>query len=114
MCRAKHRESSLLDFYRNLNSDKYKNLVQLAKKMLSIFSITYICKQTFSIMNMNKQHSSLFNDSLEDIPKISTSLMFQIMTNLLLESDAMFTLVFGISLYKFLLSLKYYTTMIYA
>ena len=47
MCKTKHRESSLLDFYRSLNSDKYKNLVQLAKKTLSIFGSTYICEQTF-------------------------------------------------------------------
>ena len=44
VCKIKHRESSLLDFYRNLNSDKYKNPVQLAKKKLSIFGNTYICK----------------------------------------------------------------------
>ena len=27
LCKTKHRESSLLDFYRSLNSDKYKNLI---------------------------------------------------------------------------------------
>ena len=42
--------------------------------MLSIFGSTYICEQTFSITNMNKneQRSSLSNESLEDILKIST------------------------------------------
>ena len=76
--KTKHRESSLLDFYRSLNSDKYKNLVQLAKKTLSIFGSTYICEQTFSIMNMskNKQRSSLSNENLVDILKISTSHMY--------------------------------------
>ena len=76
--KTKHRESSLLDFYRSLNSDKYKNLVQLAKKTLSIFGSTYICEQTLSIMNMskNKQRSSLSNENLEDILKISTSHMY--------------------------------------
>ena len=44
VCKIKRRESSLLDFYRNLNSDKYKNPAQLAKKKLSIFGNTYICK----------------------------------------------------------------------
>ena len=76
--KTKHRESSLLDFYKSLNSDNYKNLVQLAKKTLSIFGSTYICEQTFSIMNMikNKQRSSLSNENLEDILKISTSHMY--------------------------------------
>ena len=71
--KTKHKESSLLDLYRNLNSDKYKNFVQLAKKMLSIFGSTYLCEQTFSIMDMNKnkQCSSLSNEGLEDILKIS-------------------------------------------
>ena len=78
MCKTKHRKISLLDFYGRLNSDRYKNLVQLAKKMLSIFGSTYICEQTFSIMNMNKneQRSSLSNESLEDILKISTFHMY--------------------------------------
>ena len=80
MCKTKHRESSLLDFYRSLNNDKYKNLVQLAKKTLSIFGSTYICEQTFSIINMNenKQRFSLSNESLEDILKlrVSTSQMY--------------------------------------
>ena len=51
---TKHRESSLLDCYRSLNRDKYKNLVQSAKKTLSIFGVIYICEQAFSIMNINK------------------------------------------------------------
>ena len=75
--KIKHRESSLLNFYRSLNSDRYKNLIGLAQKTLSIFGSTYICEQTFSLMNMNKnkQRSSLSNESLEDILKISTSHM---------------------------------------
>uniref|UniRef100_A0A8C0GSN7 SPIN-DOC-like zinc-finger domain-containing protein n=1 Tax=Chelonoidis abingdonii TaxID=106734 RepID=A0A8C0GSN7_CHEAB len=46
-------------------------------KTFSIFGSTYICEQTFSIMNMNKnkQRSSLTDDHLEDIMKISTSNM---------------------------------------
>ena len=76
-CKTKHRESSLLDFYKGLNSDKYKNLVQLAKKTLSIFSITYICEQTFDYEYEQEQAaSSLSNESLEDILKISTFQMY--------------------------------------
>ncbi|XP_050819799.1 general transcription factor II-I repeat domain-containing protein 2A-like isoform X2 [Gopherus flavomarginatus] len=71
--RNKHRASSLWDFYKNLDNEKYKNLIEVALKMFSIFGSTYICEQTFSIMNKIKQHSSLIDDHLEDIMKISTS-----------------------------------------
>ena len=47
VCKIKHSKSSLLDFYRSLNSDKYKNLVQLTKKTLSIFGSTYLCDKLF-------------------------------------------------------------------
>ncbi|CAM4604779.1 unnamed protein product [Lepidochelys kempii] len=75
--RNKHRESSLWDVYKSLDNEKYKNLIEVALKTFSIFGNTYICEQTFSIMNMNKnkQCSSLTEDHLEDIMKISTSNM---------------------------------------
>jgi hypothetical protein len=73
--RNKHRESSLRDFYKSLDSEKYKNLIEVAQKTFSILGSTYIGEQTFSIMNMNnkKQRSSLTNEHLKDILKISTS-----------------------------------------
>ena len=72
VCKTKHSESSLLDFYRSLNNDKYINLVELPKKTQSIFGSTYKCEQTFSIVNMNKnkQRFSLSNECLEDILKM--------------------------------------------
>uniref|UniRef100_K7FWM9 SPIN-DOC-like zinc-finger domain-containing protein n=1 Tax=Pelodiscus sinensis TaxID=13735 RepID=K7FWM9_PELSI len=72
--RNKHRESSLRDFYKSLDNEKYKNLIEVTLKTFSIFGSTYICEQTFSIMNMNKNkhRSSLTDDHLEDIMKIST------------------------------------------
>ncbi|KAG6926376.1 GTF2I repeat domain containing 2 [Chelydra serpentina] len=75
--RNKHRESSLRDFYKSLDNEKYKNLIEVALKTFSIFGSTYICEQTFSIMSMNKnkQRSSLADNHLEDIMKISTSNM---------------------------------------
>ncbi|CAM5094862.1 unnamed protein product, partial [Eretmochelys imbricata] len=75
--RNKHRESSLQDVYRSLDNEKYKNLIEVALKTFSIFGSTYICEQTFSIMNTNKnkQRSSLTDNHLEDIMKISTSNM---------------------------------------
>ena len=67
-------------------------------------------------MNKNKQCSSLSNESLKDILKISTSHIYiQIITNSLQGSDAMFHIgVCDQSVHKFLLSLKYYTMIMYA
>ena len=47
-------------------------------KTFCIFGSTYICGQTFSIMNMNKykQRSSLTDNHLEDILKTATSSIF--------------------------------------
>ncbi|CAM4581205.1 unnamed protein product [Lepidochelys kempii] len=71
----RHRESSLQDVYKSLDNEK--NLIEVALKTFGVFGSTYICEQTFSIMNMNKnkQRSSLTDDHLEDIVKISTSNM---------------------------------------
>jgi 17beta-estradiol 17-dehydrogenase/3beta-hydroxysteroid 3-dehydrogenase/mitotic-spindle organizing protein 1 len=52
--RNKHRESSLQEFYRSLDIEKYKDLIEGAMKTFSIFGSTYICEQTFSIMNKSK------------------------------------------------------------
>jgi 17beta-estradiol 17-dehydrogenase/3beta-hydroxysteroid 3-dehydrogenase/mitotic-spindle organizing protein 1 len=75
--RNKPRESSLQEFYRSLDSEKYKDLTEGAMKTFSIFGSTYICEQTFSVMNMNKnkQRSCLTNDHLEDICKMYTTNM---------------------------------------
>jgi hypothetical protein len=73
--RNKHRESSMRDFYKSLDSEKYKNLIEVAQKTFSILGSTYVGEQTFSIMNMNnnKQRSSLNKEHFKDILKISTS-----------------------------------------
>jgi 17beta-estradiol 17-dehydrogenase/3beta-hydroxysteroid 3-dehydrogenase/mitotic-spindle organizing protein 1 len=75
--RKQHRESSLQEFYRSLDSEKYKDLTEGTMKTFSIFGSTYICEQTFSIMNMNKnkQCSCLTNDHLEDFCKMYTTNM---------------------------------------
>uniref|UniRef100_A0A674I7K9 SPIN-DOC-like zinc-finger domain-containing protein n=1 Tax=Terrapene triunguis TaxID=2587831 RepID=A0A674I7K9_9SAUR len=80
--RNKHRESSLRDFYKSLDNE-------VALKTFSLFGRTYICEQTFSIMNMNKnkQRSSLTDNHLEDIMKISTSNMTPNATSLLPKRD---------------------------
>ena len=59
--KSKHGKSSMQGFYKCLNKEGLKNLLNLAKQMFSLFGSTYICEQTFSVMNFNKnkQRSSL-------------------------------------------------------
>ena len=72
--KSKHGESSLQDFYKCLNNEGFKNLLNLLKQMFSLFGSTYICEQMFSVMNFNKnkQRSSLNDGHLENILKISS------------------------------------------
>ncbi|KAF7654558.1 hypothetical protein LDENG_00068360 [Lucifuga dentata] len=46
-----------------------------AKKMLSLLGSTYLCEQTFSVMNLNKNllKSRLSDFHLHDILRISTT-----------------------------------------
>ena len=73
--KSKHEESSLQDFYKCLHKKEFKNLLTLAKQMFSLFGITIICKQKFSVMklNENKLRSLLADGHLEDIFKMSGS-----------------------------------------
>ena len=66
---------SLLDFYRKLDKGKYPHMRTFAKRMLSLFGSTYICEQTFSVMNLNKTRvrSRLTDPHLLDILRISTT-----------------------------------------
>ena len=73
--KSKLGESSLKDFYKCLNKESFKNLLTKVKRIFSLFGSTYICEQTFSVMNFdkNKQRSSLTDGHLEDILKIPCS-----------------------------------------
>ncbi|KAL3968683.1 KRAB domain-containing zinc finger protein [Sarotherodon galilaeus] len=74
-CRGKHRQCSLVDFYRQLDKDRFPEVRSLAKKMLSLFGSTYLCEQTFSVMNLNKNRlrSRMSDSHLRDILRISTT-----------------------------------------
>ena len=73
----KYREhqQDLCNFYKLLDDEKYGNLKKLARKYLVIFSSTYICEQTFSLMNLNKSatRSSLNDLHLEAVLRIATT-----------------------------------------
>ena len=61
-------------FYQYLFSG-YPKLTSLAAKILSMFRTTYLCKQTFSVINLNKtKHCSrLTNGHFNDIVKCAVT-----------------------------------------
>ncbi|XP_073807411.1 general transcription factor II-I repeat domain-containing protein 2-like [Danio rerio] len=74
-CRGKHQQCSLVDFYRQLDKGRFPEMRSFAKKMLSLFGSTYLCEQTFSVMNLNKNRlrSKMSDSHLRDILRISTT-----------------------------------------
>lgn len=73
--RGRQQHHSLVDYYRQLDKGKYPQMRHFAKRMLSLFGSTYLCEQTFSVMNLNKTsvRSRLTDSHLRDILRISTS-----------------------------------------
>ena len=71
--RNKFNEDNLLNFYCCIDRNNYKWLLDNALKMTSLFGSTYICEQTFSILNINKSktRNGMSNESLESILKFS-------------------------------------------
>ncbi|XP_033842308.1 general transcription factor II-I repeat domain-containing protein 2-like [Periophthalmus magnuspinnatus] len=65
----------LNDFYASLNEATFPNLRRTAQKMLTLFGSTYLCEQTFSVMNINKdRHRSRLTDQhLGSILRIATT-----------------------------------------
>lgn len=70
-------KTNLVDFYGSLPSENYKELKNFAQQIITMFGSTYICEQTFSILNYrkNKYCSRLSNLHLDAILRISTSKM---------------------------------------
>ena len=75
--KEKFQSESIDKFYASLNASKFVNLRKMAMKLLVLFGSTYICEQTFSIMNINKTklHSNLTDVHLQSLLRISTSNM---------------------------------------
>lgn len=65
----------LKEFYASLKDDCFPNLRGMAQKILALFGSTYVCEQTFSVMNINKsRHRSLLTDEhLKSILRIATT-----------------------------------------
>lgn len=73
--RGKHQQLSLVDFYGQLDKGRFPEMRTFAKKMLSLFGSTYLCEQTFSVVNLNKNRlrSKLSDSHLRDILPISAT-----------------------------------------
>ncbi|XP_044052223.1 general transcription factor II-I repeat domain-containing protein 2-like [Siniperca chuatsi] len=52
--KSQHQLLSLPDFYQSLDHAKFPLMRRHAKRMMSLFGSTYICEQTFSLLNQNK------------------------------------------------------------
>uniref|UniRef100_A0A674NDA0 SPIN-DOC-like zinc-finger domain-containing protein n=1 Tax=Takifugu rubripes TaxID=31033 RepID=A0A674NDA0_TAKRU len=65
----------LNDFYASLSKAAFPRLRQTAQKILALFGSTYVCEQTFSIMNINKasHRSRLTDQHLRSILRIATT-----------------------------------------
>ena len=72
--KEKFKSVSLPDFYKSLSDDLSPNLKNFAAKFLTLFGSTYMCKQAFSSLKINKsKNRSLLTDiSLHDVVRIST------------------------------------------
>ena len=74
-CRSQNQQLPLVNFYRQLDKDRFQGIRTLAKKILSLFGSTYLCEKTFSVMNLNKNRlrTRLSDSHLRDILRIKTS-----------------------------------------
>ncbi|XP_067940461.1 general transcription factor II-I repeat domain-containing protein 2A-like [Watersipora subatra] len=73
--KEKFNSLKLNDFYASLYEAAFPNLRRTAQKMLALFSLTYLCEQLFSIMNINKASNSsqLTDQHLRSILRIATT-----------------------------------------
>ena len=49
-----YKKEDILSFYKSLCAKKFANIRKYVSKFLVIFGSTYICEQTFSVININK------------------------------------------------------------
>jgi len=56
---------------------KFSNIRQMAQKMLVLFGSTYVCEQTFSVMNINKtrHRAQLTDEHLSAVLRIAKTKM---------------------------------------
>ncbi len=73
--KEKFQTAPVNQFYASLGEFFFPNIKKHAQRILVLFGSTYVCEQTYSVMNYNKSHrrSNLTNDHLSAILRISTS-----------------------------------------
>ena len=73
--REAYNKQNLLLFYKNLDQNKYTNLVNNAKMMGVLFGSTYLCESIFSRMKFakSKTRSVLTDTNLQNTLRIATS-----------------------------------------
>nr|CAI5861238.1 unnamed protein product [Callosobruchus analis] len=73
--KERHCDGNLLEFYKCLDKNKFPNIIDTAQQILCFFGSTYICEQTFSVVNLNKNdnRSMLTDAHLNDILRTATS-----------------------------------------
>ncbi|CAM4376493.1 unnamed protein product, partial [Lepidochelys olivacea] len=75
--KEKYNSEKLNKFYATLNETKFPNVRKVAQKILVLFSSTYMCEQTFSLLNYSKSRyrSQLTDQHLSSVLCISTTRM---------------------------------------
>lgn len=70
-----YKEGDINKFYKSIPRDKYPNIIENAALLSCLFGSTYICEQTFSIMNLNKskQRNRLSDENLHAILRLATT-----------------------------------------
>ncbi|KAK2839523.1 hypothetical protein Q5P01_013263 [Channa striata] len=73
--KSQHQLLSLPDFYQSLDHAKFPVMRRHAKRMMSLFGLTYICEQTFSLLNQNKSRlrSRMTDSHLCEVLRVSTT-----------------------------------------
>uniref|UniRef100_A0A8C9VM55 HAT C-terminal dimerisation domain-containing protein n=1 Tax=Scleropages formosus TaxID=113540 RepID=A0A8C9VM55_SCLFO len=73
--KSQHQLLSLPDFYQSLDHAKFPLMRRHAKRMMSLFGSTYICEQTFSLLNQNKSRlrSRMTDSHLCEVLRVSTT-----------------------------------------
>ena len=73
--KSQHQLFSLPDFYQSLDNAKFPLMRRHAKRMMSLFGSTYICEQTFSLLNRNKNslRTKMTDSHLCEVLRVSTT-----------------------------------------
>lgn len=73
-CKSNFRHLDVLEFFKTLPTE-FSNLKDNASRCATMFGSTYICEQTFSLMNINKSklRNRLNDKHLESILRVSTT-----------------------------------------